>query len=147
MARNKNLIILLITAAILALAIFGHAQGWLPLKIGENKSAVKIEAPVVANLKVKLEVSGKTYQTEVKPGATAYNLMKKLEASQGLKFSAKEYSGLGAMIEEINGVKNDLKANKFWIFYLNGQSSTVGVSGYVLKNNDVINWKYESYKF
>lgn len=141
--KKKNLFALLIIAAAIGLVAIGFNQGWLPLKIGQ--------APAVEragdNFSVSLEAAGKTYQAKVAAGATAYDLMKKLQLEQGLKFSAKEYAGLGALIEEINGAKNDVKANKFWIFYVNGKSSEVGVSNYVLKNNDIIGWKYEGYKF
>jgi len=144
---KKNLtIILLLIAAIIVIG-YGRARNWLPLNIENKKSAPTVEKAIAADFKVKLEIGDKKYQAEVKPDSTAYDLMKNLQATQGLKFSAKEYAGMGALIEEINGVKNDIKANKFWIFYINGESSPVGVSGYVLKNNDLINWKYEAYKF
>lgn len=144
---KKNLIIILLLVVVIIVIGYGRAQGWLPLQIENKITAPVVEKQVVEDFKVKLEVGDKKYEAKIKPNSTAYDLMKNLQATQGLKFSAKEYAGMGALVEEINGVKNDIKANKFWIFYINGESSPVGVSSYVLKNNDVINWKFEAYKF
>jgi len=142
---KKNLAIILSLIVIIAAVGYGRAQNWLPLKLENKNSVPAAKELITADFKVKLEIGDKIYQAEIKPDGTAYDLMKNLQATQGLKFSAKEYAGMGALIEEINGVKNDIKANKFWIFYINGKSSPVGVSSYVLKNDDVINWKYEAY--
>lgn len=145
--KNKNLISLAIFVLIIILTVYGRTQGWLPLKIENEKSKPAAEQQVKADITARLEIGDKTYQAKVKADSTAYDLMKILQSDLDLKFSAKEYAGMGALIEEIDGVKNDVKANKFWIFYVNGQPSQVGVSGYVLKNNDVISWKYEAYSF
>jgi len=144
---KKNLIVVLLLVVAIILIGYGRAKNWLPLNIENKKSAPAVEKIAVADFKITLEIGDKKYQAEVKPESTAYDLMKILQTTRGLKFSAKEYAGMGALVEEIDGIKNDLKANKFWIFYVNGESSPVGASSYVLKNNDVINWKYEAYKF
>jgi len=144
---KKNLTIILLLVFVIIVIGYGRAKNWLPLKF-ENKMPASAEgSQAVADFKVKFEVGNKKYETKIKEKSTAYDLMKNLQTTQGLKFSAKEYAGMGALVEEINGVKNDVKTNKFWIFYINGESSPVGVSSYVLKNNDVISWKFEAYKF
>jgi len=91
---------------------------------------------------------------------TVYSLMQALtadsnpasaEASVGEKkpfaFTSKEYAGLGHFVESINGIKNNPQENKYWIYYINGQSAPVGISQYVLKKGDVIEWKFENSKF
>jgi len=144
---KKNLIIILALVVVIIIIGYGRVQGWLPLNIEDKKLSSIVEKQTAVDFKISLEIGDKMYQAEVKPNSTAYDLMKNLQSTQGLKFSAKEYAGMGVLIEEINGVKNDIKTNKFWIFYINNESSQVGVSSYILKNGDVIKWKYEAYKF
>ena len=54
----------------------------------------------------------------------------------------KSYSGIGEMVLSIDGIKPD--SEHFWAFYVNGKSSNVGASSYVLKNGDKIEWKLEA---
>ena len=68
--------------------------------------------------------------------------MTKLKSEGEVSFSGKEYSSMGFFVEEINGVKNDNLAGKYWIYYINGQSAQVGISNYIIKPNDLIEWKY-----
>lgn len=91
-----------------------------------------------------LTVSGKTYSLNVDPQSTLYDAMLELSQRKELTFSATYHSGIGYFIDEIKGTKNG--NNKYWFFYVNGESSTVGVSTYVPKAGDVIEWKFkESY--
>jgi len=72
-------------------------------------------------------------------GQTAFDLLDSTHTVQ-----AKDYSGIGKFVETIDGVKPDSK--HFWAFYVNGKSSNVGASSYVLKNGDKIEWKLELIK-
>jgi len=145
---KKNLIIILSLVVIIILVGYGRVQGLLPLKIGARDSVSPIlEQAFRQDVLVFLKVGDKEYEAKIKAESTAYDLIKKMQAAQVLKFSAKEYAGMGALIEEINGIKNDIKTNNFWMFYVNGELSPVGASSYILKNNDVISWKYETPKF
>ena len=91
---------------------------------------------------VTVHIDNKDYQTEFTSSTTVYDLMTKLKSEGEVSFSGKEYSGMGFFVDEINGVKNDNLAGKYWIYYVNGQSAQVGISNYVLKPNDLIEWKY-----
>jgi len=57
-------------------------------------------------------------------------------------FKAKEYPGMGYLVEEINGIKG--AGGKYWTLYVNGKYATVGVSQYKPNDGDVIDWRYES---
>ena len=48
---------------------------------------------------------------------------------------------MGSFITEINGIKG--LPGKYWIYYVNDKLASVGVSKYVLKEGDIINWKNE----
>ncbi|MFH1255199.1 MAG: DUF4430 domain-containing protein [bacterium] len=145
--KNKILILPVVLASAAILIFYGRVNGFLPLKIENIKSAPIAEKSAADDFKVKLEIGGKEYQSEIEQGGTVYDLMKNSQADGKLSFSAKEYAGMGALVEEINGIKNNAETGKFWIFYVNGQPSAVGISSYVLKNNDAISWKYEAYGF
>lgn len=102
------------------------------------------EGEASTTINVVLQIDDKNYQVDVVASTTVFDLMQTLKEKQGLTWGAKEYPGMGFLIEEINGVKST--ANKFWVYYINGQSAQVGASQYVLQPNDKIEWKYESAK-
>lgn len=100
----------------------------------------------VATLNANLTVEDKNYSADLSEGATAFDLMKKAE-EQGFSFSGKEYTGMGFFVEEINGKKNDSEKGLYWTMYVNGTLSPVGVSGYMIKEGDKIEWKHEKVNF
>lgn len=55
------------------------------------------------------------------------------------KVDFKNYGSLGDFVTGIDGKTADSK--HFWEFFINGKSSNVGASSYVLKNGDNIEWK------
>jgi len=79
---------------------------------------------------------------------TVFELLKKITSENNLEFRYKDYGGeLGALIESINNVANDVKANRFWHYWVNNVYAEVGASNYQLKDGDVIEWKYVSNQF
>lgn len=46
-------------------------------------------------------------------------------------------------ITEINGHPQDLTANRFWLYDINGEMAMVGMAEYELKEGDDIEWKLE----
>lgn len=87
-------------------------------------------------------IDNQEYAVKIKPETTAYEAMIKLQESNQISFSGKNFSGLGYFIEEINGIKNSPSTGFYWTLYINNQEAKVGVSGYILKPNDIIIWKY-----
>ena len=79
--------------------------------------------------------------------AFGYHALNLLSTEKKLLVEFKTFAGLGAMVQSIDGLANDAAANKFWIYYVNGQSAQVGISSYVIKPNDLIEWKYEANQF
>lgn len=96
-------------------------------------------------IKISLVVLDKKYETEIKEGSTVFEAMKKIEeesTSDNLFiFKYTEHSGLGSFITEINGIKGT--PGKYWIYYVNNEKASVGVSKYIIKEGDIINWKQE----
>ncbi len=91
---------------------------------------------------ITIVVQDKEYKAEVNPGSSAYTAMDTLKENGLITFSAKNFSGLGYFIEEINGIKNNPQTGFYWTLYINNQEAKIGVSGYIVKSNDVITWKY-----
>lgn len=92
-------------------------------------------------------IEDKKYEIYLQENGTVYDLMSVLEQRGEIDFKGRVSAGLGFFVDEINGQKNSPSNNKFWIYYINGKTAEVGISNYVLKPNDVINWKYEKPQF
>lgn len=46
-------------------------------------------------------------------------------------------------VESINGVINNADNNgKYWLYWVNGEHPPVGADKYVLRNGDLVEWKY-----
>jgi len=95
-----------------------------------------------------ITVDGKNYIIGFeKEGSVLKDLLDKLQTESDFRFSGTNYSGIGFFITEINGIKNDNKKGKYWVYYLNGQSAQAGVSVQKINSNDNIEWKYEESTF
>ena len=93
-------------------------------------------------LNIFLQVLDKEYKIAMREGQTVYAAMEQLSIDdETFKFKYTENPGLGKFIYEINGIKNS--AGNYWIYYVNGKEAPVGVSNYILKEGDIINWKQE----
>lgn len=107
--------------------------------------------PVVEKINVTFKISAleKTRELSVivPIKSTVYDAMLLLNQEKKLAVEFKTFAGMGAMVQAIDGVANDTRINKFWIYYINGQSAQVGVSYYIIKPNDLIEWKYENSQF
>ncbi|MFA6106247.1 MAG: DUF4430 domain-containing protein [Patescibacteria group bacterium] len=99
------------------------------------------------NISINIYVEDKKYEAELAEGNNVYALMDKLRTQNALNFKAKEYSGMGYFIEEINGLKNSPLKGMFWIYYINNAPAKAGISNYFPKAGDVIAWKYEESNF
>ena len=97
---------------------------------------------------VEMLVGDREYKVGVREGQTVYEVMQTLTAMsvQPFLFFAEEYPGLGFFVTEINGVKNNPQTGEYWIYYVDGQSAKIGVSNYILKGGEKIEWKYEKSK-
>jgi hypothetical protein len=108
-----------------------------------SSTSADIKNPIAATIKI----NDQQYELSLSEKSTVYDALQKLTMEKKITISMKEFSGLGYFVEEINGTKNDNQAGQYWIYYINGQSAKVGISSYILKNNDLITWKYEAEKF
>lgn len=89
-----------------------------------------------------LKVNEKQYEDEIDGVISIYDFMTILQKKGKIKFKDKTYTGMGKLIEEINGTKNSGEKN--WIYYVNGKKANIGVSNYKINPGDVVSWKYEN---
>jgi len=109
-----------------------------PLKTTELSSVAQKESVLV-----NLVVEDIEYEMRVAPGSSAYDVMVQAQETSDLSFKGSEFVGLGFFVEEIKGLRQNPRAGKYWIYYINGEAAKVGISVYRIKTNDVILWKYE----
>ncbi len=103
--------------------------------------------PPQNTLAVTMQINGQKYHLNLSEKSTAYDAMTQLVADKKITAVFKEFSGLGYFVDEIDGVKTDKSAGKYWIYYLNDKPAQAGISQYILKNNDSLIWKYEVPQF
>ncbi|MFH0955756.1 MAG: DUF4430 domain-containing protein [Candidatus Falkowbacteria bacterium] len=116
----------------------------IQLEIIEQSPAVS--APSEEKNKTVMIVNGVKYAAAIESDSSVYDLMELLKQENKINFFGRDYSGLGFFVEEINGVKNN-PSGENWVYYVNGQPAQVGVSNYIIKENNVIEWKYEKKSF
>jgi len=119
--------------------------------VGSQDSLIIEDTANVENTEniVTLLAQGKKYIIPFQENTSVYESMQKLSARSAdhFYFVAREYPGMGFFVEEINGLKNDNRAGIYWIYYINGQSAKIGISNYIIKSGDIIEWKYEKSTF
>jgi hypothetical protein len=115
--------------------------GQPPIKIEESQ---KVQLGIVVNLR--LEFGNGNIRTfndiKLEKGKTVFDLLKKATQENNMELSFKEYPDLGVFIESIDKVTNDPKNNKWWQYWVNGEYGQAGASNFILKDGDLVKWKY-----
>ena len=76
-------------------------------------------------------------------GSSVFDLLKTTLEREEIDFKYKDYGGeMGALLESINGVENNMEDGKYWQYWFNNEYAKVGASMQELKSGDVIEWKY-----
>jgi len=129
----------------LALSLFFFLIFFFTKNIGQNASYTSPPLPAqIETEKVNqaiLQVNDEKIETAIVSGENVYDFMTELQKEGKINFEDKNYSGMGELVEEINGIKNN--GDKNWIYYVNGKKATIGISNYKIKPGDVVSWKYE----
>ena len=101
------------------------------------------ESFIVDTVPIILLIEGAEYEVNVALGSSVYDLMVQAQENSILSFKGSEFSGLGFLIEEINGLSQNSRTGEYWIYYVNDKMAKVGISEYKLQKNDVISWRYK----
>jgi hypothetical protein len=72
---------------------------------------------------------------------TFYDALMQAKDAGTLKLSGKNYPGLGFFVTEIGELRAE--NGKDLLYYINSKEANVGVSSYILKDGDIIEWKLE----
>jgi len=132
------------------------AQIILPTKLVENNknestatTTLTIADEIIKTQEIKnslnitIEIPNQQFLLQLPEKTTVYDAIQKLITDKKINVSMKEFKGMGYFVEEINGLKNDKQTGEYWFYYINGQPAKIGISGYTLKNNDLITWKFK----
>ena len=135
MFKNKKYIYI----GIILLSMIG---GFLYLN---KEKQIQMSIPVDKNykfIKVSLQVEDKNYITSIVENGTVFDAMEQIKKeNKEFDFKYTKHAGLGVFVDEIDGIKGERDA--YWIYYVNNKKAGIGVSHYILKDGDIINWKQE----
>ncbi len=70
---------------------------------------------------------------------TFYSTLVSAQKSGLITFAGREYSGLGFFVSDIGDLHT--MPGKNLLYYINGKEASVGVSTYIPKNGDVVEWR------
>jgi hypothetical protein len=101
------------------------------------------EEPAISGIPGVLIAGNDRYEMGIPKGSSIYDFMMLLQEEEEFSFKGKNFHGLGFFVEEINGVRQNLREGMHWMYYLNGKKGLVGISQYILQAHDSIEWKYE----
>lgn len=101
-----------------------------------------LENVLGTDISVTLEAGETRYEVTIPQGSSVYDVMEEAEA-QGFSFEGREFSGLGFFVEEIEDKRQNPKDRMYWIYYVNEKKAQVGVSLYIIEDNNVITFRYE----
>lgn len=98
-------------------------------------------------IQVTLKVHGPkgTQQFEIttQKDASVYEIMKLAQKKFDFSFKVSKHASLGLFVEEIEGTRNNPVSNVYWLYYLNGQFASRGISNQHVQGGDIILWSYE----
>lgn len=105
---------------------------------GSAKQSTSITSTSVSKQAI-FKVAGEEFIIQTSEYYTVYDAMNSLRAQGKITFEGKEYPGLGFFVTQINSLKAG--DGKNLMYYINGEEASAGVSTYVFKEGDNIEWK------
>lgn len=112
--------------------------------ISESTSTNPVLDTTQAKLEINFKAGNEVYQVFVPKGSNVYDAMIELSLSsiKHFIFKSENYPSLGYFVKSINDIKN--ADGYYWTLYINDKYSNLGASGYILKDGDRVEWKYEN---
>jgi hypothetical protein len=128
--------IILIIAVLIFLAVIAVIY-FLP----QGESSIQENQKQQSAEKVFLKVNDKNFEFDYERGITAFDLLER----SGLELETKQYD-IGALVESIDSVEN-VQDNKYWIYYVNGESPILSADKMELRAGDKVEFKFEESPF
>ena len=82
-----------------------------------------------------------TVNLQITQGQTLYEVLQNEENQKLISFAGRQHTGLGFFVTDIGNLHSG--GGKDLLYYVNGIEASSGISVYVPKKNDVIEWKLE----
>ena len=112
----------------------------IPSSHEEQPSSVQHPQPQSTH--VTMIVGSQRYVIDSSATSTVLAIMQRAKSSEsGFSYTSKDYPSLGVFVDSINGTSQS--DNKYWMFYVNGVQSPVGISHAQVHPGDTIEWKLE----
>ncbi len=84
--------------------------------------------------------------TNYEEGETVWQIMQQALTENEIALEYDDYGGeLGILITKIGDKKNG-EDGRYWQYWINGKYAKVGVSNYLMKAGDVVEWKFTDNK-
>jgi hypothetical protein len=82
-----------------------------------------------------------TYPVTIQKYSTALDVLRKVAGDNNLELDTQE-STYGVYVNGLAG-KTGGDNNKYWLYYINGESATMSVVDYIINEGDSIEFKFE----
>ena len=113
-----------------------------PLRNSERVPKVgEVLAPTNTNV-VTLKIGDTNINLPIQDGASLYDILLAGQKTGQINFTGKNYSGMGFFISSVGDLKEG--NGKYLIYYVNGTEANLGISSYIPKVGDVIEWKLQN---
>jgi hypothetical protein len=97
---------------------------------------------------ITITITSTTYDISVPDGASVYDALRLLADTHPVEIKYKNFGAeLGYMLQSIDNITNDYQTKHYWIYYLNDNKATIGISNNFLHSGDNITWQYEKETF
>jgi hypothetical protein len=117
-----------------------------------NENQITTETPDqelkrAENISISIEGLYDKKSVVISSDETVLEVLERLNAEDSqLQLSVKEYSGLGVLVESMNGDKNGMD-DKYWQYKVNGTMPQVGADKLKLQDSDTVEWYFSHSEF
>lgn len=114
----------------------------------QNQAQEQVENDQLFKLDVKLidsESKEYSYSMNANKGETLFSVLQRYDVNNDdFKMEYQEYEGMGAFLTNINDLTIDVNS-QFWELSVNGEQSSVGASGYLVDEGDLVTYKVTNF--
>jgi len=133
-------IYLIIVTALIILVVTVSNSEWLSLSIQRGNSN-----EVVQNVQMRIISPdwNVEYYAAITENVTVADFLFECADHYNFTVTKKYFTGYDSfLIKSINSIENG-EDDRYWQYYINDEFADVGCSNYFLKNNDVVEWRFE----
>lgn len=97
---------------------------------------------ITVDLRIQSPNGSAQYSIQIADNSTVEAVMK-AAIKKGFSYTSTKNGSMGAFVKSIHGLSEDRSSRMYWIFYVNGSRSALGISTKKIHSQDIIEWKYE----